>query len=146
MDRMPIGGGSINDAFKLITSRGQFFMKVNTGKHASQVFKAEVAGLEALRVTQSIAIPSVVAVGEADGSSYLILELITESPRSEKFWHLLGASLAALHQTTNKQFGAKAANYIGSLHQSNTQHVDWVEFFVLERLEPLVKKAETMNG
>jgi fructosamine-3-kinase len=42
---------------------------------------------------------------------------------------------------TQKQFGLGNDNYISSLTQKNAQLDDWTEFFIINRLEPLISRA-----
>jgi fructosamine-3-kinase len=54
----------------------------------------------------------------------------------------MGIGLARLHKTTQNTFGLHYDNYIGSLTQSNTPPADsWTEFFIHQRLEPMLKMA-----
>src|SRR5262245_55435841 len=49
-----VGGGSINDAYRLSTSAGTFFVKVNDADRHPSMFDAEADGLERLRATTEI--------------------------------------------------------------------------------------------
>jgi len=65
-------------------------------------------------------------------------ENINSSATNKTFWTDFGHQLASMHSISNDQFGFDEDNYIGSLHQSNTRHSDWISFFVEERLEKQV--------
>lgn len=138
---LPIGGGSINDAFEIKTNEGSLFLKTNSADRYPSIFIAEVDGLERLGSTGTLRIPTVVGLGETNDTTWLLMEFIPDGQLTDSFWHLFGKGLAQLHRTTNDQFGLDRDNYIGSLDQVNTQEKDWSAFFIQHRLEPLVKKA-----
>src|SRR5215210_731722 len=45
----PVGGGSINNAYRLETNEGRFFVKVNSADRFPSMFEAEADGLKRLR-------------------------------------------------------------------------------------------------
>jgi fructosamine-3-kinase len=62
------------------------------------------------------------------------------------FFERLGRSLAMLHRQTEKRFGFREDNYIGSTPQINLPNSDsWKNFFVANRLEFQIRLAER-NG
>lgn len=136
-----IGGGSINDAYRLETNEGRFFVKVNRADRFPGFFEAEADGLGRLRDAGTIRVPEVIATGEDHDDSYLLMEWVQGGLKSDLFWEAFGRSLAALHQHSAQRFGLERHNYIGSLKQVNTAHDTWPEFLVQCRLEPLVKMA-----
>ena len=145
---VPIGGGSINDAYRLDTNKGPFFVKVNPGSRqgnpadrSPSMFEAEADGLQRLRGTNTLRIPEVIAFGEDQDDSYLLLEHIEGGVKNTGFWEDFGKGLARLHGHTNATFGLACDNYIGSLKQVNTPCAKWDAFFIQCRLEPQVKMA-----
>jgi len=138
---IPVGGGSINEAYQLETNEGRFFVKVNSADRFPAMFEAEADGLERLRATNAIRVPQVIATGEDHDDTYLLLEHIEASARSANYWEDLGRSLAKLHRHTNDRFGLERNNYIGSLTQANDGLTSWSTFFIRCRLEPQVKLA-----
>lgn len=136
-----VGGGSINDAYQLQTTQGDFFVKTNFASRFPGMFEKEARGLCLLHETEAIKIPTVIGNGAVDDTSYLILEWIESTSPSNNFWENFGKKLAQLHQNTSVYFGLEEDNYIGSLHQSNNQHATWEDFFINERLRPQVKLA-----
>ncbi len=141
-----VGGGSINDAYRLDTNEGRFFVKVNPGSRPAtptdrfpSMFEAEEDGLRRLAAAGVIRVPNVIALGEDHDDSYLLLEHIGGGARTEAFWEDFGRSLARLHAHTRDRFGLERDNYIGSLKQVNTPHERWDEYYIHSRLEPLVK-------
>jgi len=138
---IPSGGGCINDCFILKTSSGKFFLKKNDAKQFPKVFEAESKGLQLLNGTVPGIVPNVIAQSEFKDEQLLILENIEKGKTQKEFWNDFAKKLAALHRKTNDFFGLDHDNYIGSLPQSNKNHHDWISFFILERIEPQLKKA-----
>jgi fructosamine-3-kinase len=138
---VPVGGGSINDAYRLDTAAGRFFVKVNSADRFPSMFEAEADGLRRLRDAKALRVPSVIATGEDHDDAYLLLEWIEEGAKTLAFWESFGRGLARLHAHTRERFGLDRDNYIGSLKQVNTPEPDWPGFFVHHRLEPQLKLA-----
>ncbi len=137
----PLSGGSINNAFEIETSVGNFFLKYNMASKFPQMFQKEAKGLECLRNTAAIDVPEILKTGETGGLAYLLLSYVKSSPASTDFWKIFGKQLAALHGNYASKFGLDHDNYMGSLTQSNRFHEKWDDFFVHERLVPQVKIA-----
>jgi len=144
-DFSPVGGGSINETFKLSTSDGSFFVKKNSASLYPNMFQKEAKGLKILSDTNGIEIPEVIGVGESDDESFLILKFIDGGLKKTSFWEDFGQQLATLHKNTDEYFGLNHDNYIGSLEQFNNQHSSWSDFFREERLEKQVRLARN-NG
>lgn len=144
LDTIPLIGGSINDAYRLDTSEGPYFLKVNSADRFPSMFEAEVDGL--LRLAKAgTRTPVVHGHGEADDTTWLLLEFVEKGQPTRSFWHSFGKGLAELHRNTNPYFGLDRNNYIGSLEQVNTPRPAWHTFFMEHRLEPLVKKARDLG-
>ncbi len=144
-DFSPVGGGSINETFKLSTTAGSFFVKKNSASLYPHMFQKEGEGLEILSDTNGIEIPEVIGVGESGDESFLILKYIEVGSKNSSFWDDFGQQLATLHKNTDEYFGLNHDNYIGSLEQFNNQHSSWSDFFREERLEKQVRLARN-NG
>ena len=136
-----LSGGSINEAFTLKTTAGDFFMKYNSASAFPAIFEKEAAGLKILASTNSIAIPEVIGSAESGKYAYLLLQYIESGVPDQNFWNDFGIKLADLHRNTSEYFGLDNDNYIGSLVQSNKKHADFIEFFIVERIEPRLKAA-----
>ena len=141
LDVIPVGGGSINDCYRLDTDAGSFFVKVDPGAAHPRMFQAEADGLRRLRATGTIRIPEVIAVGEGSNCSYLLLEHIEHGTKGPAFWSDFGRSVAQMHAHSSASFGLDRDNYIGSLPQANSPCPTWAGFFITQRLEPQVKTA-----
>jgi fructosamine-3-kinase len=124
----PVAGGDINDAYMVTLVDGQkVFLKVNTLRNAA-FFSAEQEGLAAIRKTNAIGVPEVIATGvfpgagtagvgtagngatgnkpladgatvrRTQGCSFLIMEYLEAGPRKADFWERFGRQLAAMHR------------------------------------------------
>ncbi len=128
----PVGGGSINEAYRLEGNDGsRHFLKLNDARHLP-MFVAEAAGLKAIAATNTVRVPQPIAHGIAGGQSYLVLEYLQLSPRGNA--RQLGEQLAALHRCTGKHFGCAQDNFIGTTLQPNGWKESWVDFWREQRL------------
>lgn len=128
-------GGCINNALKLNTTEGVFFLKWQSGI-PEDMFQKETRGLRLLEETKTIKIPEVIAYGQLDGKHYLLMEYIESAPPEADYWKGLGSSLASMHKSnSSRSYGLDHDNYIGKLPQPNDFHEDWIKFFIEQRLE-----------
>jgi protein-ribulosamine 3-kinase len=141
----PIGGGNTSRAFAVKTTSGNFFIKTNRAG-LIDMFEKEAKNLELLRHILPNNTPEVVGFGTIDHISYFILKLIEPGKRVADFWADFGRTLSELHKVNGITFGLDYDNYIGSLPQSNKQNVNWVDFFLEQRIIPQAKKAEKVLG
>lgn len=130
----PLSGGSINDAFLLDTSVGNYFIKYNHASAYPGMFEQEALGLKLLQDAGEIRVPEVIASGVAGKYSFLILEFLDSALKTKDFWSTFGRKLASLHKHSSDFFGLDHDNYIGSLKQFNNKHRLWIDFFREERL------------
>ncbi len=136
-----LSGGCINNAAK-ITYKGQdFFVKWNHNPILHGMMEAEAAGLQFLSSANAVKTPQVVGSGLANGIQYLVLVYIDQRRPAGDFWEIFGEQLAQLHQNSAASFGLSQSNYIGSLVQSNRSWPTWSNFFMNERLRPLITVA-----
>src|SRR5258706_8890170 len=141
-----IGGGCINNAMKIETSAGIFFLKWNDAKRYPKMFEAEAKGLTLLKKINAIGIPEVLGAEKAGNYSFIVLEFIEAAPRVRNFWQNFGSSLAGLHSNSSELFGLPYDNDIGSLQQSNFQKKIWMEFFIEGRLEKQIALAKNSGA
>lgn len=137
----PIAGGDINEAFRVSTPDGDFFLKTNSIPIALQMFTAEAKGLTLLSTTNSIRVPTVLDIGMEEGTGFLLLTYHQQANRPRDFWELFGRGLAELHRTTAPKFGLDEDNFIGTLPQRNCAHDTWISFYIEERLLPQLEIA-----
>jgi protein-ribulosamine 3-kinase len=144
MDAVP--GGSTGDAYRVLSSAGNSFVKVTTQGEA--LLRAEADGLARLRATDTVRVPEVWAQGGSGEQAFLLMEHIAQRPADPASWASMGRTLAALHRHGADHFGlrddrsgAPLHNYIGPLLQVNDPAPDWCSFFIAQRLEPQLKLA-----
>ena len=138
----PIGGGSINSAFQILTKPNKrWFGKFNNAEQIPGLFIKESNGLALLRRLGPIRVPATVLCTAVEGIRVLLLEWIDEGPRTEEFWRQFGRQLALQHQVSQPEFGLGEANYMGALIQDNTPTPTWVDFFRDRRIEPQARLA-----
>ena len=157
----PVGGGCINDALRLRTTAGTFFLKWNAHS-VHRFFQVEAEGLAALARAGAVTTPAVVARSrEGDPVPWLLLEWIEQRRPDRAAWRRLGRELGALHrwacpetrsacQETPKaggtalpggqRYGWHSDNVIGSLPQPNRWTDDWGEFWAERRILPLARE------
>lgn len=136
-----IGGGSINQTYRINIGDNIVFCKINSALEFPQLFQKENHGLETLAKQHVIKTPLVIEHFQERDYQVLLLEWIQEGSRTEAFWKSFGEQLAALHRSTAEAFGFNEDNYMGSVSQQNTPHQSWVTFFTTKRLTPMVKRC-----
>jgi protein-ribulosamine 3-kinase len=136
-----VGGGSISRTYKLQSSAGMFFLKLNEAENAVEMFQTEANGLNILRDKSAFTIPRVISLDSEDGTAYLLMDLIVSANRSSNYWEDLAVKLAGLHRQTSAKFGLSENNFIGSLPQQNNFADDWSSFFIDKRILPMVNMA-----
>ncbi|QMU07559.1 fructosamine kinase family protein [Levilactobacillus suantsaii] len=135
----PVSGGDINEAFRLSTPEGPYFLLVQPRTPAS-FYQHEVAGLKAL--SQAANVPEVFGTGTIDGDAYLLMEFLETGHGSQ---YALGETVARVHHVTAPQFGFDQDNAVGKLPKNNHWQSDWTTFYLEQRLDPLVQRAQTHN-
>lgn len=126
-----VGGGSINQAFRLESNAGPFFIKLNTGS-GPEMFAAEAEGLEELQQAVSLQVPKPLAWGLAGQHAFLVLEFLETGGAGSAA--ALGHGLADMHRVCADRFGWYRDNTIGSTAQRNRHHTDWCQFWREQRL------------
>ncbi|HUN78545.1 MAG TPA: fructosamine kinase family protein [Solirubrobacteraceae bacterium] len=158
-DARPVGGGDINQAYRVTLADGrQAFVKTRPDAAPGE-YAAEAAGLRWLAEPGALRTPAVIEVGE----DYLALEWVRPGSLSEVGAEQLGAGLALTHLAGAPRFGepafvpAGAAGFtngdaaagadgddtaplaagFGSLRLPNDPAPDWPTFYAERRLGPL---------
>ncbi|HNQ12472.1 MAG TPA: fructosamine kinase family protein [Bacteroidia bacterium] len=140
-----LGGGSINQVYK-VKYRNQFFViKQNSSTKFPGMFEREAEGLGLLKQYSSFTIPDVIGYTDFENNSFLVLEYIASSAPSNIFFEIFAQQLAQLHQNSSPFFGLHHNNYMGSLQQSNSESKSFYDFFLQERLIKLCSKALEKN-
>lgn len=129
----PIGGGSINSAYRVRGRSGRLFVKVNRADMLT-MFEAEAAGLKALRNAEACAVPEVEALGATASHAYLALGWIELASGGALAEARLGRELAKQHAVGSATFGWFRDNTIGATPQPNLEDSDWLGFWRKQRL------------
>lgn len=135
-----LGGGSINDAFRVTVADGRVVFVKTHANPPPGMFEAEARGLRWLEEAGAIRVPRVFAVSDGQ-PAYLVLEMLTPAKRRPAFDEELGRSLAALHAFGAPSFGLDHDNFVGRLPQSNEPAENWPSFYWTSRLEPQLRVA-----
>lgn len=138
-----VGGGDINDSYRIETSRGQeYFVKINRFDQSKMIIVTEARGLEMMKQAGVDIIPEDVRWAENANDACLVMPYYTRSPYpGEVEWARFFEQLAHMHRITHEFFGGED-NYIGLLPQDNSPRNNWVPFFRENRLEPQLKLAK----
>ncbi len=142
-----ISGGCINEVHAVNTNTGETFLLKYNDSSPSQMFKAEYQGLEELSKNKSLRIPKVFSYSDKqyNDQSFILMEYISSSAKTKKFYEIFGRGFADLHRITNNQYGFSEDNYIGSTPQVNGWDDDWVSFFREKRLGYQIGIAKKNN-
>ncbi len=136
-----VGGGDINEARRLESNAGAFFLKLNDLPQAADMLRTEARGLSLLADAGAIRTPRVIHQGESGGYAYLLLKFIEPGRRTADFWEQFGRALADLHREPQEYFGLPFNNYIGSLPQYNGRYDNFPIFYIEKRLQPQLEMA-----
>jgi len=131
-----LGGGCINNASKIETNTGVYFLKWNANCEPA-IFLREAESLNELKKAANgkITVPEVFAAKEVDNSpGFLVLEYLSPGSSGTNTDEILGRGLATIHQFENEKFGFYSDNYCGSTPQDNSWKENWSEFFRDNRL------------
>lgn len=146
LDRISVGGGCINQGYKVSGSNTEYFVKLNDANQV-EMFAAEALGLKQMYATKTITVPQTVCYGIAENSSYIVLEWLYLAGRNNQGWTEMGRQLAEMHREgTSKQFGWDRNNTIGSTPQINSWMNNWSDFFAEQRIGYQLKLAKRRGG
>ncbi len=126
-----LAGGSINEAWAMMTESGRFFVKTNRSGKLS-MFEAEARGLDVLRGAGAIRVPEVIGYGDDGRMSYIVMKFLEMGGGIDQ--RRLGESLANLHRHHGEAFGWERENTIGITPQVNRWREDWCEFWQQRRI------------
>lgn len=144
----PVGGGCINNAVRLDTSKDAYLLKWNPHPLPG-MFPAEARGLELLYATQTILVPKVIGASNAtpEHTAYILMEWLEGNSSYAANQDTLGTKLALMHQVGTSPhnppaYGLDHNNYIGSTPQYNGWDTDWITFYRERRLRPQLELAQ----
>lgn len=138
--------GVLNQCFTYETDKGKFFVKVNS-EYGVSMYAAEAKGLQSIKETETLRVPTPHYYGQGAGHSFLILEYLNMSTHTPVSQRELGMKLAQMHLLRGVgQFGYDIDNTIGTTPQINAWSEAWVAFFIEHRLEYQLNLAEKKYG
>ena len=142
-----VGGGCINNAVKMSTSAGDFFLKWNA-RAPAELFLKEASGLNEMRSAgSSLIIPEVIWSKEVDDSpGLLLMEYLQPASNASGMDERLGRGIAQLHRKTAPEYGFHHSNYCGTTIQDNTWTSNWPEFYAEHRIWALVQQIKSVRG
>lgn len=140
-----VPGSAISQAYLLHTSKGPFFMKLNSALFGLDFFEKEAMGLDLLANAGAMKVARPLFDGRSHQQIYVVMEYLEKGEPAPDFWEDFGRRLAVLHRNTQAQFGLHYHNYIGKIPQNNTPHHDWNAFYAEERILRLVHRALTQG-
>lgn len=145
-DRRSVGGGSINQAYRISDGSQHYFVKLNQASKVA-MFEAEALGLREMGQAQAIRVPQPLCWGTAAGQSYIVLDWLALGSGAKADWDLMGQQLAKLHRTSSEQgFGWLQSNTIGDTPQMNPWTDDWGSFFTEHRIGYQLRLAQRRGG
>ena len=128
-----VGGGCINQAYRLEGEGGPYFVKLNSAD-GLEMFEAEAEGLQAMADTRSVRVPGPVCFGLVGGQAYLALEYLALGRERDEAMSRFGRALARMHRAGAERFGWHRDNTIGSTPQNNAWSAEWQAFWREQRL------------
>lgn len=129
-------GGDINLAFKIVTEKVNYFLKVQPNNDQS-FFYHEIEGLNLINTVAKA--PEVIKSGSFENNGYLIMKYLDFGTGSQ---YELGEMVAKMHQKHNGRFGLDHSVRNAKNPKINTWQKNWGDFFVYQRLEVLVKEVK----
>jgi fructosamine-3-kinase len=130
-----VGGGDINDAYRVQFSDESFGFVKTRADVAPGEYAAEAAGLRWLAEPGALRVPDVLGVTD----DLLVLDWVDEGARGDPA--AFGAGLAQVHAAGADGFGGSQPLRIGPLLLPNDPAPDWPTFYAENRLLPLLPKA-----
>ena len=143
-----VGGGCINNAVKISTSVGDFFLKWNASG-PSDLFLKEAAGLQEMVQDDNpyLVIPKVIWSKETNEfPGLLLMECLLPASNTSGFDEKLGRGIARLHRKTATAYGFHHSNYCGTTVQDNRWMESWPYFYAQRRIWALVKQINITRG
>ena len=128
-----VGGGCINEAFRISDGSSDFFVKRHHESMAG-MFESECMALEQIAATHTLRVPNPVGWGVSGGYAWLVTEFLEMQSCAGDSQRELGQQLARLHRVRQPYFGWGRDNTIGSTPQPNPRSDNWVTFWRDHRL------------
>ncbi|MDA3817845.1 MAG: fructosamine kinase family protein [Prolixibacteraceae bacterium] len=138
-----LGGGCINNALKLDTNHGPFFLKWNASG-PNDLFEREAESLAEFHKSNNdyVLFPKPLLHKEIDSSPGYLLTDYLQPGSSKNRDERMGYGLSQLHKVTNDEYGFYHDNYCGETLQNNTFKTNWFDFYVENRVGHLISLIE----
>lgn len=135
IDITQVSGGDVNEAFKVRTEDGYYFLLVQRNR-SEEFYEAEIAGLKALE-DANVTAPKVVGYGQINQDAYLLLDYLEEGGQGSQ--KELGRLVAKMHSVyePNGKFGFDLPYHGRDISFENGWKHSWIEIFVYQRLDQL---------
>lgn len=142
-----VGGGCINQAFRIETFSESYFLKLNYNG-PSDMFIREAESLREFQKSDNefIVFPKPLLAKEIDHKPGYLLTDYIEPGISGNDDEKLGRGIACLHQVCNNSFGFKSNNYCGATIQDNSYKDSWVSFYTENRIGHLIRLIRERRG
>ncbi|MGF1596790.1 MAG: fructosamine kinase family protein [Acidimicrobiales bacterium] len=142
----PVAGGDVSRAYRLELVDGRVVFAKTHPSPPDDFYSTEAASLAWLAAAGVLAVPRVLAHGD-DPPAFIVLEWIepggiADAQTDAEF----GRALALLHRSGAPSFGRDDKKTLGSLGLPTGPCPSWPEFYVTQRLEPLVAVAEERDA
>ncbi len=138
----PVSGGDVNDAYRIETDHGLYFLLVQPGRPGN-FYAAEISGLRDFEKA-GITAPRVEDYGQISGDAYLLLDFLEEGSGSQKDLGELVAKLHLTHQQ-DSQFGYHLPYEGSDITFQNGWFNSWSELFIDQRLVKLHEEIIKRN-
>ncbi|KHE72541.1 fructosamine kinase family protein [Halobacillus sp. BBL2006] len=139
-----VSGGDINRSFLVRTESHHYFMKGNK-QVPPHFFKAEAEGLQLIRDTDTVNVPTVYYFDEPEKGEEAILAMDWVEPGVQDASGELGQKLALMHQHTEDSYGYDSPTFVGTLDQPNGWTSTWVDYYRNYRLKTQMDYAKSLG-
>jgi len=137
----PLPGGDINRAYRAELADGsRCFVKTNCWELLA-MFEAEAEALREIARSDTLRVPSPLAIGSEREHAYLVLGWLSLRRADALGAAAFGRGLAAMHAVREARYGWHRDNTLGSAPQANAWSDDWVSFWRDRRLGPQLALA-----
>lgn len=142
-----LGGGCINHALKLQTNQGALFLKWNSSGPAD-LFIREAESLNELHKSNNefLQFPKPLLAKEIDKLPGYLLTSYLQPGLTAYDDEKLGRGLATLHRISQNQFGFQNDNYCGATLQDNSFKLNWIDFYIENRIGHIIKLIKKARG
>jgi protein-ribulosamine 3-kinase len=140
LSAVPLADG-LSDCWRIETDRQPYCIKWNP-EFGRAVLEGQRRSLEAIENTGTLRVPHPYLVGELEGrGSFLVMEWLELRDLTGAGEQRLREGLAQLHTHRGPEFGFECPTFLGVLEQNNSWQSSWSDFFLEQRIRPLLMLA-----